>query len=163
MKYTVIGGGLAGVEAAWQIARRGFPVTLAEQKPLRYSPAHKSEGLAELVCSNSLKAQRVNSAAGLLKEEMRRLGSLCVEAALACQVPAGGALAVDRERFSVYITDKITNHPLITVEHRVAESIAPAAGETVIVATGPLTDGKLGEEVQAYTGNYLNFMTPPLR
>lgn len=157
MKYTVIGGGLAGVEAAWHIAGQGCPVTLVEQKPVRYSPAHKMEGMAELVCSNSLKAERVNSAAGLLKTEMRRLGSLCVEAAIACRVPAGGALAVDRDAFSAFITERITSHPFIRVEHWEATALEPSDSHIVIVATGPLTDGALSEAIQQYTGNYMNF------
>ena len=114
-KVTVIGGGLAGVEAANQLAKRGIKVTLYEMKPVKYSPAHKSEGLAELVCSNSLKAERVGSAAGLLKEEMRRFGSVCLEAADKAKVPAGGALAVDRDIFSALITENILNNENITV------------------------------------------------
>lgn len=157
MKYTVIGGGLAGVEATWQIAAAGCPVTLVEQKPVKFSPAHKTEMLAELVCSNSLKAERVNSAAGLLKEEMRRLGSLCMDAALECKVPAGGALAVDRDIFSRLVTDKIEAHPMITLEQREAVSLEAGSDHTVIVATGPLTEGRLAEEIQKLTGNYLRF------
>ena len=103
----VIGGGLAGVEAAWALANNGISVTIAEMKPEKRSPAHKSDMLAELVCSNSLKAQRLASAAGLLKAEMELLGSVCVECAKACSVPAGGALAVDRDKFSEFITKKI--------------------------------------------------------
>ena len=117
MEVTVIGAGLAGVEAAWTLAERGAQVKLYEMKPVQYSPAHKYNGYAELICSNSLKAKRIGSAAGLMKEEMRRLGSLCMEAALETAVPAGGALAVDREKFSDYITNKIENHPNITVIH----------------------------------------------
>lgn len=157
MKFTVIGGGLAGVEAAWQIAGHGYAVTLIEQKPLKFSPAHKQEGLAELVCSNSLKAERINSAAGLLKKEMQRFGSLCVATALECKVPAGGALAVDRAQFSQKVTEKVERHPLITIKHSEATVLEAGSEHTVIVATGPLTEGTLGEEIQRRTGNYLNF------
>ena len=111
----VVGAGLAGCEAAWQAAKRGIQVTLFEMKPYRYSPAHKSEGFAELVCSNSLRASAVTNAVGLLKEEMRAMGSLIIEAADATSVPAGAALAVDREKFSGYITDKICSEPNIKV------------------------------------------------
>ena len=111
----VIGGGLAGCEAAWQLAGAGIAVTLYEMKPHRYSPAHHHEGLAELVCSNSLKASRRGSAGGLLKTEMEMQGSLLVRCAKACAVAAGGALAVDREQFSAMVTQEITSHPLITV------------------------------------------------
>ena len=144
-KITVIGGGLAGCEAAWQIAGRGIKTELIEMKPAKKTPAHKSDMLAELVCSNSLKAARVDSAAGLLKEEMRRLNSLCLLAADECSVPAGGALAVDRDEFSRIITDKIKNHPNITVRTETVTEI-PRDGITVI-ATGPLTDGALAEEI----------------
>ena len=144
---AVIGGGLAGCEAAWQIANRGIPVRLFEMKPKSFSPAHKSCNLAELVCSNSLKAARVDSAAGLLKEEMRRLGSLCLWAADRCRVAAGGALAVDREIFSSLITEKIKTHQNITVIEDRVEHL-PESGIAVI-ATGPLTDGKLAEEISA--------------
>ena len=134
---NVFGAGLAGCEAAWQAAERGVSVTLYEMKPHKYTPAHHSEGYAELVCSNSLRSDRVTVASGLLKEELSRMGSLIMEAARATQVPAGSALAVDRERFSAYITEKIQNHPLITVvEEEVTE--LPTEGITV-VATGPLT------------------------
>ena len=118
-KFTVVGAGLAGCEAAWQIANAGYRVTLVEMKPVRFSPAHKNEGFAELVCSNSLKAARLESAAGLLKAEMELLGSLTVPVAKQVSVPAGGALAVDRELFSSAVTEKIKAHPNITVENRV--------------------------------------------
>ena len=144
-KITVIGGGLAGCEAAWQIANRGIKTELIEMKPAKKTPAHKSDMLAELVCSNSLKAARVDSAAGLLKAEMRRLGSLCLSAADECSVPAGGALAVDRDKFSRIITEKIKSHPNITVKTETVTKI-PTDGITVI-ATGPLTDGALAEEI----------------
>ena len=123
--FTVVGAGLAGCEAAWQIAQSGNKVTLVEMKPQQYSPAHKNENFAELVCSNSLKASRIDSAAGLLKEEMARLGSLTVPVARGCAVPAGGALAVDRNIFSSTVTEKIKNHPNITIENRVYDAIAP--------------------------------------
>ena len=134
---NVYGAGLAGCEAAWQAAERGVSVTLYEMKPKKYTPAHHSEGYAELVCSNSLRSDRVTVASGLLKEELARMGSLIMEAARATQVPAGSALAVDRDKFSAYITEKIKNHPLITVvETEITE--LPVDGITV-VATGPLT------------------------
>ena len=134
---NVFGAGLAGCEAAWQAACRGVSVTLYEMKPKKFTPAHHSEGYAELVCSNSLRSDRVTVASGLLKEELSRMGSLIMEAARATQVPAGSALAVDRDKFSAYITEKIQSHPLITVvEEEVTE--LPTEGITV-VATGPLT------------------------
>lgn len=153
---TVIGAGLAGCEAAWAIANSGIKVKLYEMKPLKKSPAHKSDLFAELVCSNSLKAFRVESAAGLLKEEMRRLGSICMEAAEANAVPAGGALAVERNGFSAYITEKIKNHPNIEI---INECITKIPQEGIrIVATGPLTDGALAEDIGRILGEeYLSF------
>ena len=134
---NVYGAGLAGSEAAWQAAQRGVEVTLYEMKPKKFTPAHHNAGYAELVCSNSLRSDRVTVASGLLKEELSRMGSLIMEAARATQVPAGSALAVDRDKFSDYITEKIQNHPLITVvEAEITE--LPTEGITV-VATGPLT------------------------
>ena len=156
-KFTVAGAGLAGTEAAWQIAQAGYPVTLVEMKPQKFSPAHKSEYFAELVCSNSLKASRLESAAGLLKEEMARLGSLTVPVARECAVAAGGALAVDRDVFSKTITEKINSHPNITVEYRVFDKIAPADDEILIIATGPLTDGTLSDEIKQLCGDCLSF------
>lgn len=156
-KFTVAGAGLAGTEAAWQIAQAGYPVTLVEMKPQKFSPAHKSEYFAELVCSNSLKASRLESAAGLLKEEMARLGSLTVPVARGCAVAAGGALAVDRDVFSKTITEKINSHPNITVDHRVFDKIAPADDEILIIATGPLTDGALSDEIKQLCGDCLSF------
>ena len=144
-KITVIGAGLAGCEAAWQIASKGIQVDLVEMKPSKMSAAHHSTDFAELVCSNSLKASRVDSAAGLLKEEMRRFGSLCLKAADVSSVAAGGALAVDRKIFSSFITEKIKNNPNINVTEAVVEDI-PSGGITVI-ATGPLTDGALAERI----------------
>lgn len=156
-KFTVIGAGLAGCEAAWQIAEAGYEVTLLEMKPKKFSPAHKNKNFAELVCSNSLKASRIDSAAGLLKEEMARLGSLTVPVARNCAVPAGGALAVDRNEFSQTVTDMINSHPNITVEKKLVEEISPDDDEILIIATGPLTEGKLGEEIQKLCGDYLSF------
>lgn len=141
----VIGAGLAGCEAAWQLANSGIKVTLIEMKPQKMSAAHHSPLFAELVCSNSLKASRIDSAAGLLKEEMRRLGSVCLPAADKASVAAGGALAVDRDIFSTEITERIKNHPNITVENRVVDEI-PHDGVTVI-ATGPLTDNALAQDI----------------
>ena len=152
---TVIGAGLAGCEAAWQLASRGVAVTLYEMKPRRYTPAHHSEGFAELVCSNSLRSDQLTNAVGLLKEEMRQLDSLIMEAADACRVPAGGALAVDREAFSAYVTGKIESHPLITV---VREEITEIPEGNVIIATGPLTSDALAERIAALPGlETLNF------
>ena len=146
---TVVGGGLAGCEAAWQAANRGIPVRLYEMKPQRFSPAHHAEGLSELVCSNSLKANDVTNACGLLKEEMRRMDSVIIGAADATRVPAGGALAVDREGFSAYITQKIEAHPNITV---VREEVSAIPEGWVVVATGPLTDGALAEDIARVSG-----------
>lgn len=153
-KVTVIGAGLAGCEAAWQLANAGVKVTLIEMKPLKFSPAHKYNGFAELVCSNSLKAARVNSAAGLLKEEMRRLGSLTVPCAEATAVPAGGALAVDREKFSDMVTEKIRSHGNIEVISAEADSIPEG---NVIIATGPLTSEKMSAQIKALCGDGLSF------
>ncbi len=152
---TVLGGGLAGCEAAWAIANAGVAVTLVEMKPHKYTPAHHEPALAELVCSNSLKAARLESAAGLLKEEMARLGSVCVAVARGCSVPAGGALAVDRDRFSAGVTQRITEHPLITVEHREVTAL-PEEGLTV-VATGPLTSDALADDIARRFGDGLSF------
>lgn len=157
MRFKVIGAGLAGVEAAWQLANAGRRVTLVEQKPAKKSPAHKSEYFAELVCSNSLKASRIESAAGLLKEEMAMLGSLTVPVARECAVPAGGALAVDRDAFSKKVTDKIKNHPNISIEYREETEIELDKDTITIIATGPLTDGKMSETIQAVCGDYLSF------
>lgn len=153
-KVTVIGGGLAGCEAAWQLAESGFSVELVEMKPQQYTPAHHYKGLAELVCSNSLKAARINSAAGLLKEEMRRMGSLLMKCAEQSAVAAGGALAVDRTKFSDLATEAIHNHPNITVTETVAETIPDGP---VVVATGPLTQGKMAEEIERICGTRLSF------
>ncbi len=151
---TVIGGGLAGVEAAWALANRGIQVTLFEMKGEKFSPAHHSTDLAELVCSNSLKAQRLNSAAGMLKEEMRLLGSVCMKAALQCAVPAGGALAVDRDRFSALVTSYIEGHDNITVVRREVTEIPQGP---VIIAAGPLASEAISKKIQDLCGNALSF------
>jgi len=152
---TVIGAGLAGCEAAWAVARQGIPVTLWEMKPEKYTPAHRSTGFAELVCSNSLKARRIESAAGLLKEEMRRLGSLCVPIAYDGAVPAGGALAVDFVAFAAAVTERIKTHPLITVKQGEVTAI-PKEG-VVIVATGPLTSEPMAQAIAELCGGGLHF------
>jgi methylenetetrahydrofolate--tRNA-(uracil-5-)-methyltransferase len=152
---TIIGGGLAGCEAAWQAASRGVSVTLYEMKPEKFSPAHELAGLAELVCSNSLRGDSLDNAVGLLKEELRRVGSLFMMAAEATRVPAGGAVAVDRSKFSEYITGKITSHPLITVSRKEMTAI-PADG-IVIIASGPLTSEPLAESLGRLAGEYLYF------
>ena len=152
---TVIGAGLAGCEAAWQLARRGVPTTLIEMKPEKYTPAHHHAGFAELVCSNSLRSDQLTNAVGLLKEEMRQLGSLVMRAADATRVPAGGALAVDREAFSQYITDAVSGHPLITVEHA---EVTQLPARNAIIATGPLTSDALAAQIAALPGlQTLNF------
>lgn len=153
-EITVIGAGLAGCEAAWAAAQAGAKVRLIEMKPKKFSPAHKYKGFAELVCSNSLKASRINSAAGLLKEEMRRLGSLTVPCAEENAVAAGGALAVDREKFSDSVTEKILSHPNITLVSDEAETIPNGY---CIIASGPLTDGKLAENIGRLCGKRLSF------
>ena len=152
---TVIGAGLAGSECAWQLAQRGIPVTLVEMKPVRMSPAHHSGNFAELVCSNSFRGDRLSNAVGLLKEEMRRMGSLVLSAADDHRVPAGGALAVDREGFSREITERIENHPMIRVERRESTSIPEGP---VIIATGPLTSERMAESIAVLPGmSTLNF------
>ncbi|NMP36699.1 MAG: methylenetetrahydrofolate--tRNA-(uracil(54)-C(5))-methyltransferase (FADH(2)-oxidizing) TrmFO [Clostridiales bacterium] len=151
----VIGGGLAGCEAAYALAKRGIDVELYEMKPEKFSPAHKSAGLAELVCSNSLKAERTASAAGLLKQEMRRLGSLCLECADECRVPAGGALAVDRDEFSALITAKIEANPKIKIIRSEVTEI-PSDG-VCIVAAGPLASDALSKSISLLCGCALSF------
>lgn len=145
---TVIGAGLAGCEAAWQLAQRGIPVVLREMKPSAMTPAHHTQWFAELVCSNSLRSDQMENAVGLLKEELRRLGSLILACADAHRVEAGGALAVDRHAFAQAVTEKIKGHPLITVEEGEVTEI-PADGH-VIIATGPLTSNALAESVKAH-------------
>ena len=153
-KATVIGAGLAGVEAAWQLAKAGIETELWEMKPIKFSPAHKMSGYAELVCSNSLKAMRLDSAAGMLKEEMRRFGSVCMIAAEKCAVAAGGALAVDRDKFSEVITELIDNEPLITVKHGEVEKISDGV---VVVAAGPLVSDSLAADIDSLCGGRLSF------
>lgn len=155
MSINVIGAGLAGCEAAWQIAARGVEVNLFEMKPCKFTPAHKNKNFAELVCSNSLKAERISSAAGLLKAEMRILGSLLLECADACKVPAGGALAVDREKFSELVTQKIRTNALINVVEMDVTQLPQE--EITIVATGPLTSEKLASEISCLCGGALSF------
>ncbi len=151
MQITVIGGGLAGCEAAWQAVKEGCRVKLFEMKPLQFSPAHQSEGLAELVCSNSLRGAGMNNAVGCLKEELRRCGSLFIEAADASAVPAGGALAVDRDEFSAYISDKISAEPNIEVIREEVTQL-PESGITIL-ASGPLTSEALSEDLKKLTGS----------
>lgn len=150
-RVTVYGAGLAGCEAAWQAANRGARVRLIEMKPEKKTPAHHADGFAELVCSNSLRSDVITNAVGLLKEEMRRMGSLILEAAEATRVPAGSALAVDREKFSAFITEKIKNHPNIEVVYREADSVQ--RDEVSVIATGPLTS----EAMADYIANELGF------
>lgn len=150
-RVNVIGAGLAGCEAAWQIARLGVPVRLFEMKPKKFSPAHHSEKFAELVCSNSLRSNDTSNAVGLLKEEMRRMGSLIIEAAYSTEVPAGSALAVNREDFSEYITEKIKTNPLIEVIGEEITSV-PCDGEITVIATGPLTSEPMAKSIAALTG-----------
>ena len=154
-KATIIGAGLAGCEAAYQLSKRGIHVDLYDSKPKKMSPAHHSEKLCEIVCSNSFKAQRVNSAAGLLKEEMRTLGSLLLQCADKCAVPAGGALAVDRKLFSDMVTDAILSDPNITYIPEELTAI-PQDG-VVIVATGPLTHEELAKDIADRYGQSLRF------
>jgi methylenetetrahydrofolate--tRNA-(uracil-5-)-methyltransferase len=149
----VIGGGLAGSEAAWQVAARGVPVVLHEMRPLRTTAAHKTAALAELVCSNSFRSDdAAHNAIGLLHEEMRRLGSLIMRAADTNQVPAGGALAVDREGFAAAVTDALAAHPLIDIRREEIATLPPAGWDSVIIATGPLTSPALAQAIGDLTG-----------
>ncbi len=150
-QVLVIGGGLAGSEAAWQSARQGVRVLLYEMKPIKFSPAHKNQGLAELVCSNSLRSENLASAVGLLKEELRQAGSLIMQAADATRVPAGKAHAVDRELFSQYITRKLEEHPLISIVRREITEI-PAEDSPVVLSTGPLTSDALANSLRELIG-----------
>lgn len=152
---NVIGAGLAGCETAWQVAQKGIKVNLYDMKPSKFSPAHKNKNLCELVCSNSFKADRIDSAAGLLKEELRMLNSLVVECADKCRVPAGGALAVDREKFSYAVTEKIINHPLINFVSEEIEKI-PQEGVTV-VAVGPLASESISKNISELCSGELSF------
>ncbi|MBR1824712.1 MAG: methylenetetrahydrofolate--tRNA-(uracil(54)-C(5))-methyltransferase (FADH(2)-oxidizing) TrmFO [Ruminococcus sp.] len=154
MTVSVIGAGLAGCEAAWALANEGISVRLYEMKPEKYSPAHKYSGFAELVCSNSLKAARLGSAAGLLKYEMEMLGSLTVPCAKENSVEAGGALAVDREKFSDAVTAEIKSHPLIEV---IGGEVTEIPDGTVIIATGPLTSGAMADRIKELCGEGLSF------
>ncbi|MBE2939562.1 FADH(2)-oxidizing methylenetetrahydrofolate--tRNA-(uracil(54)-C(5))-methyltransferase TrmFO [Anoxybacillus flavithermus] len=155
MEVTVIGAGLAGSEAAWQLAKRGIRVKLYEMRPVKQTPAHHTDKFAELVCSNSLRANTLTNAVGVLKEEMRRLDSVIMKAADSCSVPAGGALAVDRHEFAAKVTEMVTNHPNVTV---VREEVTSIPTGPTIIATGPLTSQPLSEQLQALTGEaYLYF------
>ena len=155
-KIKIIGAGLAGCEAAWQAAKLGVKVELYEMKPFKFSPAHHSEGFAELVCSNSLRSNDTSNAVGLLKEELRRMGSLILEAAYATQVPAGSALAVNRDEFSQYITEKIKSNPNITVINK--EITDFDFDEITVIASGPLTSEALANRISEITGgNELHF------
>ena len=151
----IIGGGLAGSEAAWQLASRGHPITLHEMRPVRATRVHKTDRLAELVCSNSFRGNKLENAVGLLKEEMRRIGSLVMCVANETSVPAGAALAVDRQRFAEGVTDALEHHPLVTIRReeipRIPEHVAPAL--PVIVATGPLTSDELSADISAVVGH----------
>ena len=155
MSINVIGAGLAGCEAAWQISKRGIKVNLFEMKPYKFTPAHKNKNFAELVCSNSLKAERIESAAGLLKEEMRMLESLLMECADKCKVPAGGALAVDRDNFSEMVTKRIKENSLINVIEK--EVIDIPKDNITIIATGPLTSDLLSKSISNICGGCLSF------
>lgn len=154
MKASVIGAGLAGCEAAYQLAKRGIEVDLYEMKPKRRSPAHHADTLAELVCSNSLRSDRLQNGAGLMKEEMRHLDSLIMSCADSCRVPAGGALAVDRDTFTQCVTDRIKSNPNINL---ICEEITELPNAPAIVATGPLTDGALYKAIEDFFGEGLHF------
>lgn len=151
-KIIIVGAGLAGSEAAWQAAQRGVKVELYEMRPEKPTPAHKTGDFAELVCSNSLRGAGMENAVGVLKEEMRRLGSVVIESADATQVPAGGALAVDRHGFSKRITEQVTNHPNITVIRKELDHIPMDDAAVTIIATGPLTAGAMAEAVRERIG-----------
>ncbi|NIJ39823.1 methylenetetrahydrofolate--tRNA-(uracil-5-)-methyltransferase [Parvibaculum indicum] len=149
----VIGAGMAGSEAAWALAQAGVPVLLHEMRPVVKTDAHETDGFAEMVCSNSFRSDDYEqNAVGLLHEEMRRAGSLMMEAADRAKVPAGGALAVDREIFSGFVTERLANHPLVTVERGEVDGLPPAEWDNVIIATGPLTSAKLGAAIAELTG-----------
>ncbi|MBQ2701556.1 MAG: FAD-dependent oxidoreductase, partial [Clostridia bacterium] len=160
-KVLVIGGGLAGSEAAYYLASHGIETTLVEMKPIKFTPAHESEGYGELVCSNSLKSNDVYAnACGLLKEEMRILGSMLMEAAEETKVPAGAALAVDREKFSAYITEKLKTCPNLTLQTEEVKRIPETEKDGdryVMIATGPLTSEDLSKDILEKTGGGLHF------
>lgn len=151
-KVIIVGAGMAGSEAAWQVAQRGIKVDLYEMRPEKSTPAHKTEKFAELVCSNSLRGAGLENAVGLLKEEMRQLNSIIMESADINRVPAGGALAVDREGFSQYITDKVKNHPNVTVTNKEIETIPQEDDAITIIASGPLTSEVLAKSIGELTG-----------
>ncbi|NCA98778.1 MAG: methylenetetrahydrofolate--tRNA-(uracil(54)-C(5))-methyltransferase (FADH(2)-oxidizing) TrmFO, partial [Clostridia bacterium] len=151
-KVTIIGAGLAGCEAAWQVASRGIPVRLIDMKPHQMTEAHHSSQFAELVCSNSLRASRLENAVGLLKEEMRRLGSLILAAADQTALPAGGALAVDRDLFAAAVTRAIEEHPLIEIASERVDTLPDPSEGPVIIATGPLTEGGLFDAIRDQLG-----------
>lgn len=151
-KVIIVGAGMAGSEAAWQVAQRGIKVDLYEMRPEKSTPAHKTEKFAELVCSNSLRGAGLENAVGLLKEEMRQLNSIIMESADINRVPAGGALAVDREGFSQYITDKVKNHPNVTVINKEIETIPQEDAAITIIASGPLTSEVLAKSIGELTG-----------
>src|SRR6478672_6681853 len=154
MAIRIVGGGLAGTEAAWQIASRGVAVTLCEMRPVRPTAVHKTDRLAELVCSNSFRGDKLDNAVGLLKEEMRRLDSLVMRAAEASRVPAGAALAVDRDRFSEIVTRTLAEHPRITIAREEIASLPESTErEPVIVATGPLTAEALTADIARLVGS----------
>ncbi len=153
----VVGAGLAGSEAAWAAANAGAHVTLIEMKPHKYTAAHHSPGFAELVCSNSFKAKRQDSAAGLLKQELKLMSSVCMQAAQSCEVAAGGALAVDREIFSKTVTRLIKSHSRIKIEHREITDVSELQGDAVIIATGPLTSAPLASNLKSILGKSLSF------
>jgi methylenetetrahydrofolate--tRNA-(uracil-5-)-methyltransferase len=150
----IIGGGLAGCEAAWQAAALGVPATIYEMRPTRPTAVHQTDQLAELVCSNSFRGDKLDNAVGLLKEEMRRLGSLVIAVGDRVRVPAGAALAVDRDAFAKGVTEALVGHPLITIERREIDRL-PSHGEMspLVVATGPLTSPALSQDIAAFVGH----------
>jgi methylenetetrahydrofolate--tRNA-(uracil-5-)-methyltransferase len=158
MRIRIVGGGLAGSEAAWQAAVRGVSVELHEMRPVRPTAVHKTDRLAELVCSNSFRGDKLDNAVGLLKEEMRRLGSLVMRAADSARVPAGAALAVDRDRFAAEVTEAVSRHPLISVIRGEVAAVPAADGVPTILATGPLTSDALSSDIAAFVGSeHLSF------
>src|SRR5687768_11574256 len=150
---TIVGGGLAGAEAAWQAAALDVPVVIHEMRPVHPTPVHKTDKLAELVCSNSFRGDKLDNAVGLLKEEMRRLGSLVMRAADQARVPAGAALAVDRDRFSQAITEAISTHPLIELRREEVARVPHDLNGPIVIATGPLTSDSLSADIAAMVGS----------